>query len=149
MTKYIKTAVIEAEQFDGSQQMIEKYTITPPMPFDPDYTMETLEGPMLLAVGDWIATGVNGEHWAIKDDIFKRTYTELPMIPKVVADWIDHCKTKEKSLNYSMSAVFFQNFVIENLPEDNPLIYWIRFGENQATFARAWLDGYQVEATDD
>ena len=27
-------------------------------------------------IGDWIATGIDGEHWAIKDDIFKKTYTE-------------------------------------------------------------------------
>lgn len=25
-------------------------------------------------LGDWIATGIDGEHWAIADDIFRRTY---------------------------------------------------------------------------
>lgn len=74
---YRKTVAVEAEQFDGSDEMIEKYNITPPMPLDPDYTINTLEGDMVLGVGDWIAMGVNGEHWAIRDDVFKNTYEEV------------------------------------------------------------------------
>ena len=73
---YRKIATIEAEQFDGTQKMIKKYNITPPMPLDPDYTISTLEGDMVLGVGDWIATGIDGDNWAIKGDIFKKTYTE-------------------------------------------------------------------------
>lgn len=74
---YRKTATIKAEQFDGSDEMIKKYNITPPMPLDPDYTIKTLEGDMVLGVGDWVATGVNGEHWPITDDVFKKTYEIL------------------------------------------------------------------------
>ncbi len=74
---YRKTATIKAEQFDGSNKMIEKYNITPPMPLDPDYTINTLEGDMVLGVGDWVATGIDGEHWPIADDIFKKTYVEV------------------------------------------------------------------------
>lgn len=73
---YRKVATIQAEQFDGSDEMVKKYNITPPMPLDPDYTINTLEGDMVLGVSDWIATGADGEHWAIKDDIFKKTYVE-------------------------------------------------------------------------
>jgi len=74
MKSYYKTAAINVEQFDGSDEMIEKYNITPPMPLDPDYTINTLEGDMVLGVGDWIATGVNGEHWVIQSEIFNATY---------------------------------------------------------------------------
>ena len=77
LKEYRKTATIKAEQFDGSDEMIEKYSITPPMPLDPDYTINTLEGDMVLGVGDWIATGVEGENWAIADEIFKKTYEEV------------------------------------------------------------------------
>ncbi|WP_333604399.1 hypothetical protein [Lactobacillus acetotolerans] len=73
---YRMIATIQAEQFDGSNKMIEEYNITPPMPLDPDYTINTLEGDMVLGVGDWIAIGVNDEHWPIANDIFKKTYTE-------------------------------------------------------------------------
>lgn len=37
---------------------------------------ETLEGPLVVHPGDWIATGVNGEHWPVKDEIFQKSYTK-------------------------------------------------------------------------
>lgn len=37
-------------------------------------TVETLEGPMTGNPGDWLITGVKGEHYFCKDDIFKATY---------------------------------------------------------------------------
>ncbi|MFV0511298.1 MAG: DUF2829 domain-containing protein [Shewanella algae] len=36
--------------------------------------IETLEGNMKVADGDWIITGVNGEHYPCKPDIFEKTY---------------------------------------------------------------------------
>lgn len=34
----------------------------------------TPEGTMIGNVGDWIITGVNGEHYLCKPDIFENTY---------------------------------------------------------------------------
>jgi len=34
----------------------------------------TLEGSMLARTGDWIITGVNGEIYPCRDDIFRKTY---------------------------------------------------------------------------
>lgn len=36
--------------------------------------IKTLEGDMKASVGDWIITGVNGEQYPCKPDIFKKTY---------------------------------------------------------------------------
>ena len=36
--------------------------------------IDTLEGGHIVCPGDWVATGVQGEHWAIKPDIFAATY---------------------------------------------------------------------------
>lgn len=36
--------------------------------------IDTLEGPMTVTPGDWIITGVNGEHYPCKPDIFEKTY---------------------------------------------------------------------------
>lgn len=36
--------------------------------------IHTLEGDMKANVGDWILTGVDGEQWPVKDEIFKKTY---------------------------------------------------------------------------
>lgn len=84
MTKYIKTGATEFEQFDGSDEIIEKYDIRKDTEYlisdDPleyqiaPYQIESLEGWLNLNVGDWIATGVEGEHWPVHDEIFKKTY---------------------------------------------------------------------------
>lgn len=39
-----------------------------------DFYIETLEGRMRVEVGDWIITGVAGEHYPCKPDIFAATY---------------------------------------------------------------------------
>ena len=51
-----KPVVIEAEQTD--RWMV----------------IKTLEGDMKAAPGDWIITGVNGEQYPCKPDIFEKTY---------------------------------------------------------------------------
>ena len=84
--KYRKTALIEAEQV-LSRAEAEHYQLAlscDPMslncgePWFPEDGgtgyLNTKEGPMRVHKGDWIATGVDGEHWAIADDIFRRTY---------------------------------------------------------------------------
>ena len=72
--KYRKTVLIDAEQFDGSERMIKRYNIYKDQLKHGSYFIETKEGSLSYYEGDWIATGVDGEHWAIVDDIFKRTY---------------------------------------------------------------------------
>ena len=42
--------------------------------------IDTLEGGHIVCVGDWIATGVEGEHWLIKPGIFAKTYEPVPEI---------------------------------------------------------------------
>lgn len=37
-------------------------------------TINTLEGPLLVSPGDWIITGVKGEKYPCKPDIFAATY---------------------------------------------------------------------------
>lgn len=36
--------------------------------------IKTLEGDMTASKGDWIVTGVDGEQYPVKPDIFKKTY---------------------------------------------------------------------------
>lgn len=85
LKEYRKTATIKAEQFDGSEEMIKKYGIIKEafvidgwgVTDDYQYFIKTLEGKLIVNIGDWIATGVNGENWAIVDEIFKKTYEEV------------------------------------------------------------------------
>ncbi|MDC8307943.1 hypothetical protein JIO05_03095 [Pediococcus acidilactici] len=81
LKEFRKTATIKAEQFDGSAEMIEKYGIVKENfvidGWGPTFSIPTLEGGLAINIGDWIATGVDGEHWPIADDIFRKTYEEV------------------------------------------------------------------------
>lgn len=75
---YRKTATIQAEQFDGSEKMMKHYGIheanVPSMVTDLNLYLPTKEGDMVIKQDDWIATGIDGEHWVIANDIFCKTY---------------------------------------------------------------------------
>ncbi|RDF95369.1 DUF1642 domain-containing protein [Lactiplantibacillus plantarum] len=139
MKVYRKTATIKAEQFDGSNEMIDKYEL-----IDAGTMLGTHHSPELyltgsgkVDVGDWIATGVNDEHWTITDDVFKKTYAELPVIPENVACLIKQYKEWDCNLGMVFDETYSGNIWKVDVGE------WIM--EHSETFARAWLDGYLVE----
>ncbi|WP_283586397.1 hypothetical protein [Limosilactobacillus vaginalis] len=76
--EYRKKTTIKAEQFDGSDEMIKEYGIheanVPPMVTDLNLYLPTKEGDMVIKQDDWIATGIDGEHWVIANDIFCKAY---------------------------------------------------------------------------
>jgi hypothetical protein len=39
--------------------------------------IKTLEGDLFVCPGDWVITGVHGEHYPCKSDIFEKTYEEV------------------------------------------------------------------------
>lgn len=87
--EYRKTGTIKAVQLTRKNQwdlknkyddLVDSYSVTSD-PSAPWY-IHTLEGFMPVHYSDWIATGANGEHWAIRDEIFKKTYAELPDQPE-------------------------------------------------------------------
>lgn len=66
-------------------------------------------------------------------------------VPRYISTWINHCKAKGLSL---AEAFALKSCIRENLfrdfPEDiDKCIYWMK--KHQDIFARAWLDGYEVE----
>lgn len=85
LKEYRKTATIKAEQFDGSDAMIKKYGIIKEVfvidgwgtTDDYRYCIKTREGKLVVNIGEWITTDVNGEYWPIADDVFKKTYEEV------------------------------------------------------------------------
>lgn len=73
---YKKVATIQAEQFDGSDEMIQKYDL------DYEYDLEgnkrfygSFDG--FLYAGDWIVSCPNYEIYPIENDVFKKTYEEV------------------------------------------------------------------------
>lgn len=50
--------------------------------------IDTLEGVMTATINDYIVKGVNGEFYAVKPDVFEKTYDILPGVIK--DDYIWH-----------------------------------------------------------
>jgi hypothetical protein len=44
---------------------------------DKKEVIHTLEGDMIASPGDWIITGINGEKYPCKPDIFEETYEKV------------------------------------------------------------------------
>lgn len=51
--------------------LVEAECITSPI------VIHTLEGLMVGNIGDWLITGINGEQYPCKNDIFQKTYEPL------------------------------------------------------------------------
>jgi hypothetical protein len=79
MAKYRKKPiVIDAEQWTSSKYI--KGVIPDPVgnPMTPEkYCIKTLEGNHIVSEGDWIITGVKGEMYPCKPDIFEMTYERV------------------------------------------------------------------------
>ena len=62
---------------------------------------------------------------------------QKPVVPKFVAEWIEYAKKKGDSLAISFKP--WNLYGVEYSKADR----WIE--DNQETFARAWIDSYEVE----
>lgn len=62
--------------------------------------------------------------------------TKKVTVPQFVADWIEECKNDDFHLFGAMEEMSLHQ---------KKLDYWFREDDNMELFARAWLDGYEVE----
>lgn len=63
------------------------------------------------------------------------------IVPQCVADWIDVCK---ENLAIGLYTAMNPDF-LKQWNKSDELICWIKKARNQDIFARAWVDGYEVE----
>lgn len=70
---------------------------------------------------------------------------EKVTIPQFVADWIKYCKNTNVTMTRALlvGEVDFYNYA--NQKDLSRLTDFFIDGKNQKIFARAWLDGYEVE----
>lgn len=61
----------KVEKFRKKPVIVEAYQT------DKEITIQTLEGSMKAKPGDWIITGISGEQYPCKPEIFKRTYEKV------------------------------------------------------------------------
>ena len=67
------------------------------------------------------------------------------VVPQFVADWIKYCKFTNVDLYHAleMGDLYFYNYA--NQKDDLKLKEFLETEKNQEIFARAWLDGYEIE----
>lgn len=69
-----------------------------------------------------------------------------PIIPKFVAVWIEETKKQGKSLVFAITHIYYKNEIGKSPnKEEKKIFQWMELDYNEEVFARAWLDGYEVE----
>ena len=93
--------------------------------------------------GVWDAEGAESARKIFLMDLKQLDEPQPVKVPQFVADWIRKCKT----FKYFTTGLSFalQPSVWEANGLSGECIEWLTDAENQETFARAWLDGYEVE----
>ena len=88
--------------------------------------------------GEWVGN-------QLKDADKIRQELNKPVIPQFVADWIEYCKFTHVDLQYALIVddVYFYNYANQN--DFSKLKEFLKTENNQENFARAWLDGYEIE----
>ena len=80
-------------------------------------------------------------------DLEKLDESQRVTIPQFVADWIEYCKFTHVDLQHALiiGDVYFYNYA--NQKDFSKLKEFLETENNQVTFARAWLDGYDIQGT--
>lgn len=69
-----------------------------------------------------------------------------PVIPQFVAVWIEETKKQSKSLVFAITHIYDNNEIGKSPNKEEKRIFqWMELADNEEVFARAWLDGYEVE----
>lgn len=66
---------------------------------------------------------------------------EKPILPQFIADWLEVCK---ENLGFSLSSAMSHSTSVMKA-QPNKVQGWFNLKNNQETFAKAWLFGYEVE----
>ncbi|MGQ9412192.1 DUF1642 domain-containing protein [Streptococcus pluranimalium] len=70
---------------------------------------------------------------------------EKPVIPQFIADWIRYCKFTNINLLRAIKASDVDMYNYAYRKEANQIKNFLEVEENIELFAKAWLDGYEIE----
>ena len=88
----------------------------------------------------WNANGAEIARQCFLSDLeqLNEIVTKKVTVPQYVADWIEYCKTNGIALGYALYC--------SGQASDKKVYDWIVESlENHEKFARAWIDGYEIE----
>ena len=139
---YRKTATIKAERFDGSQKSVFGYKIVPYKHLvdlisgNPAYYSvlngDDFEDEVVIEEGDWILND-GTDIYSLDNESFKNRCEQLPVIPNEISEFIVTLKSHDYDLWYATHYSAISSATLSYMED------------NSEKFARAWLDGYQVE----
>lgn len=88
--------------------------------------------------GEWVGQ-------QLKDADKIRQELNKPVVPQFVSDWIEYCKNTGLTLKQALmlGEVYFYSYA--NQEDFTKLKGFLKVENNQELFARAWLNGYEVE----
>ena len=66
---------------------------------------------------------------------------EKSVLPQFIADWLEFCK---ENLGFSLSSAMSQSTSAMKA-QPHKVQVWFNFKNNQETFAKAWIYGYEVQ----
>lgn len=66
---------------------------------------------------------------------------EKPVLPQFIADWLEVCK---ENIGFSLSSAMSHSTSLMKA-QPNKVQGWFNLKDNQETFAKAWLFGYEVK----
>ncbi|WP_164682161.1 DUF1642 domain-containing protein [Streptococcus hyointestinalis] len=102
----------------------------------------------LEIIGASLSTDETGVRYLLSDgsEVYEKTVSlllEKPKVklPKSVADYLEVCK---ENLPISIFTAMSPTFMRKHFQEPDTIL-WMKSTKNQELFARAWLDGYEVE----
>ena len=95
--------------------------------------------------GVWDAAGAETARQIFLQDLDQLDEPQKVKIPQFVADWIEYFKKYSGSLYGSIEPYSYYGHAITDdfMVDVKKILGWIR--NNTETYARAWLDGYEVE----
>lgn len=163
MIKIYQKQPIQAEQFDGSQKyifghkVISDNSLVDALTHDPVYYSilineddsddpEEEPNEVVFEIGDWIM--LEKEYFEVIDkETFGKLYDALPVIPEAVSKTLIYAKNNKRNLSWVIMQTpndLMKLSVITKSERQRFSTFFRTSGSND-TFARAWLDGYQVE----
>ena len=75
-------------------------------------------------------------------DLKQLDESQKPVVPHFVENWIEQCKN---NFGFNLKSAMNINTILHYSEDHQKLLDWIKVDTNQEIFARAWLDGYEVE----
>ena len=113
---------------------------------DKEFDIETLEGTHHASIGDWIITGVNGEQYPCKPDIFAKTYIKCGQANKMeqVAAMFGKRLGEEFIVKYQTAKYKYVIQYHVTFEEKGLIVY----GQNKDIILRQLLTGQAVIIND-